>query len=519
MIVRAHLLVGVLAAATVVCPPPAHAQLTTSSSAAAGELLPVTVDEMVRAALDLNLTLRLQRLTRDLAAADLLSARATFDPAWTLQLDRQQNTTDVVGDRRYGTGTNALTASVGGTLPTSTSYALGVSASKASADPLQAAVGPFADNYSTGVSLQLRQPLLRGFGVAAANAPVRAARSASLAASEDERRDIARTIEAVEAAFWRLRLAESVAEIARASLARAQELRDRNVAMRARDLVTRLDVITAQRTVALRETAHLDAARQRVDAAEQLAFLAYGSRIPDAIRRGSVVLRTSGAYPAPPASRLLAEIEDDALATRHDAIAARDRLRSATTLTVLARDALRPGLDLTLQVDHGGTSDLLRPFSYANPSSARRSVVSVGAALSIPQLNWRARAEFQRSTLQTEAARLNIALIENAVRAEVRAALRGVQLSEQSLASSREVVALAEEEFRIARAGLDLRQITTFQLFQYEGDLVAARLTLAQDEYALAAAISAFDLATGRIGERYGVPRVSQPDPAPPARR
>lgn len=465
----------------------------------------VTLRDMVTSALGLSLPLRSERLTRDMAASNLLRVRAAFDPAWSLSLGRSASSTTVVGDTLYEARTHALTAGLDGYLPTSTSYSLGLSASDAFADPIQSSVGSFAHNYSTGLSLQLTQPLLRGFGPGPAGALVRAARHSSRAAGDDFQRAVERTIAAVENAFWLLRYGEAVEDIARASLDRAREILDRNVVLRERDLVTELDVITARRTVALREITLLDAQRQRVDAADALAFLVYGEEA--AAKIGEGLLRTAGQASAHSALAQPDDPETAGLSARRDLEAARARRRSAEVRLELAQNRLRPALDLTFGIEYGGTSSTFTPYAYHDPDDSRNALLSFGASFRLPVLNRSSRAEMDEATLLTQRADLDVFVVENRIRTEVRTAVRGVRLSLESLDSSERVVALAEEEYRMARTGFELGQLTTFQLFQYEEDLLSARVARAQDEHAYAAAAAAYRLAVGRIGDDYGLDR------------
>lgn len=470
-----------------------------------GDTVVVDVADMVHVAVQKNLALRGQRLSRDVADANLLATRAAFDPAWSLSLSRSTTTTTVLGDTLYDSGSNALNASFGGTLPTSTTYTLGATASNAFADPIQSSIGAFPSNYSTGISLGLTQPVLRGFGPGPATALVRAARHDSRAADEDVKRSVERTISQVEDAFWLLRFTETAEEISQASAQRAQDLYARNVALRQRDLATQLDVITARRTLAQRRTSLLDAQRQRVDAAEALVFLVYGQEAADEIAAGGSSIRTRAATPAVPVLPELGALENTALSARTDAAAARDRLASAETQASLAQNSLLPELDLTFGLDYGGTSDVLKPLSYPNPNNYRSTVVSFGASFSLPQFNRRARSTYQEATLAVDRAQIDVFAVENRIRSEIRVAARGVQLEAQRLQSSDSLVTLAQQEYQIARSGLDLGQVSTFQLFQYESDLVSARLTRAQVEYQLATALSAYYLAAGSIGERYDI--------------
>ena len=483
--------------------PPAPPQ--TPVFANSGDTVAVSVEDMVRLAVEKNLALRSRKYARDMSRADLLGARAAFDPNWALSLDHSTTDTDVVGGSLYNSGFNALSVGVGGTLPLSTSYAVGASVSDAFADPVQGDVGPFANNYSTGMSLSLTQPLLRGFGPGPANAFVRAARHRTQAADADVDRAVELTVWQTEEAFWLLRFMETLEQVAGESLQRAQDIYDRNVSLRARDMVTELDVITARRTLAQRRTSLLDAQRQRSDAAEALLFLVYGEDAAAELQGGGMILMTRGGGPAAPELPDSEQVERLALASRADMAGVRSLLESGKSELSATRSALLPALDLTLGLQYGGTADVLRFFAYPNANNNKSTVLSMGASLSLPQFNRGARASHQAASLAVRQAEVTVLAAENRVRLEVRSAARSVRLGQLSLTASDSLVSLAQQEYDMARRGLDLGQISIYELFQYEGDLMAARITHAEDEYQLATAVSAYYLSIGHIGERYGI--------------
>lgn len=502
---RAHfllwglLLAPGLAAAQDPSPPP---------SVASRDTILVTLEEMVQAALQNNIGLRIQRLDRTLAEADFLSARGAFDPTWALALSRSATGTTVVGDSadtEVDQSNSLLQASFGGLLPVSTGYSLGLKASRAYADPINSSVGPFRENYTTGAFFSLHQPLLRGFGLQATTAQRESARQALRAAEEQVKRDMEEAIARVERAFWLLQLTEDAEAIARASLQRARDLYRRNSALRERDLISELDLITSQRALSLRETSYVSARRQRMDAAEGLVFLVYGEEAHRELVLGGATIRAAPSEPAHPRATRLEALEDAALRSRNDVAAARQSLAGAESSLDYARNRLKPELDLSFDVDYGGLSDDLRFFSYPHPQNTRSTVYSIGASFSLPQFNLSARARAQSASSRMEQARLSVALVENRIRREVRAAIRGVSATSESLVHSDSLQALALTEYEIARSGVDLGQITVFQLFQYEDELVTARLTRAQDRYQYALATTEYYLAAGTIADRYGI--------------
>jgi len=211
---------------------------------------PIGLEELLAVAVELNLGLEASRVIRDLATAGLTVEKGVFDPELTLGWGTERDR-DLVGR-----GGDYL-ARLSQLLPWGTALDLN----------LQGLKQPTAGGGSTAgtdFSLSVRQPLLEGLGTR--NAELRAARALEEAAALDLRRSRSSLVAAVELAYWGLAEAEAVQAVLQRSLEIAEALLFRNQQLAERQLLTQVDVITAQSGVALRRAGFISAQRARLDA-------------------------------------------------------------------------------------------------------------------------------------------------------------------------------------------------------------------------------------------------------------
>ncbi len=467
------------------------------------DTLVLSLPDLVAIALRQNIDLRSAALGPQFATADLLSARGIFDPSLTVGSEFASRANDVMGVSPRATQQSAAgTAFLGTTLATGSALALSVRHTRVSSDPfLLTPTQPFATSNASGLSLSLVQPLLRGRGRAGTYGYVDAATISVAAARSRYERSADATVAVVERGYWALRQAEGNETVVRQSVAAARAILDRNVALRARDVSTALDVLTSERGVATRETQLFEATRLRIDAAERLLFLVYGEEA-----RGDVLLRAASAHTTSdtvvvPVIPQLADAEAAAMVQRGDVVAATMDVDAGRRRTDQARSQRRPRLDLIAAYGYGGTAPTTSFLSYNQSGDLRNSSLSVGLGTSLFQRNDAAEGVDQRAEAALESARFARAATLSAVRADVRAAVRALDAERGRYLRARDVVRLAEQEYAAAREGSRLALITTFQLLQYEEQLAQARLLISQARFALEDAGTLYRFA---VAERRG---------------
>lgn len=293
-----------------------------------------------------SIDLRLATLGPTLAEADQRAARSGFDPTLTLAMQGGKTAQDLVGIAPRSTQTTSRSsATVSRLFPVGGQLALSLFDDRSTADPYAAGTSVGEAARSSGVGLSLTQPLLRGFGRSGTYGLVDAANEAVEAARSRFDRSADLIVGDIERAYWTLRQTEGDETVAAQSLAAARAIYERNLALQARDLATALDVLTAERGVATRETQVLEATRLRVDAADRLLFLVYGKAARDSTLSQAERVHTSRDSLLVPEVPRLDDAERLAFASRADLAAASREVVANRYRATQARSGLRPRLD------------------------------------------------------------------------------------------------------------------------------------------------------------------------------
>lgn len=476
--------------------------LPLSGQAPAGSL-----EELVGAALGHNLGLETIRLATQAANADLGTAEGTFDPQVTVasQWTRNQETAVLTdASRSLGTsGSDSYTAGLAGATPWSTQYSLGLQTQSSLENPVVFQSYPSAWNSS--VVLGFQQPLLRGRGPAVAGAPVLRARYALSAAEFQALEQADQTVAAVEQAFAAYEWAGAQERLSEGALQRALAARDKNRHLNALGLMARIDLVTAENTVATRRSNLLGARQSRQDAGDALLAMVYGATAGPALQAGlplevpaAAQLRDPGPLPD------LASCETLALAQRRVVGANRQDLAALQVDQRVARDSLKPALALTgSYAVQGLRTGTARLAAGPRPGDEGLQGWTVGLSLAVPVFNRTARAAATRAAVLVRQQELQLQQVELTVRTDVRKAYRAIGASRERLALDEQAEELSRSRFEGEYQRLDLGLTDFFRVNQVEEELAVAELDTAQARYELEVAVSAFHLAEGNSAGAY----------------
>ena len=278
-------------------------------------------------------------------------------------------------------------------------------------------------------------------------------------------------------------------EIAEALLFRNEQLADR-------ELLADVDVITARSAVALRRSILVGARRARVDAAEAAVFLVWGEGANQELARDTLPLRTTGIEITLPDVLPFREAEAIALTRRRDLAAARSELRGSEVAAESARIGRLPSLSLDGSVQSGGTESSLGSSLGALDQGWSWSI---GVNFTQPLRNRTDRGLDLDADLTRELRRLDLILIENRVRQDVREAVRAVVAGAERLEAAQEAATLASAQLEAERRRLDLGLGDSFRLLETEENAVQAELESVRARYDLARAATRYRLAVGEM--------------------
>jgi outer membrane protein TolC len=446
----------------------------------------VSLADLVAVALEHNLDLEVARAERHLADADLQTEQGLFDPTLSLGWGVAR---EASGVGRSGTWSSGLFQA----LPWGTEVGVSMVGTSSPAGP---GVTPA---HGADLSLSFSQPLLEGLGTL--DSGLRASQARRRAATSRLARAQETLMVRVELAYWDLAEAEAIQAVLQRSLEIADALLFRNRQLADRELIPEVDVLTAGGAVALRRAGFVSARRDREDAADRLTFLAWGSGAGERAAQGSLPLKTrdgpaTAATAGAQDTQEVQRIAEAALARRRDVAAAAAALLAAVEIRRDARRGVLPSLTVDGSL---GTSASGSSLSGALGGLNGNRAWSLGLSFSQPLLNRRDRGVGYGADLAVELRRLELALVQNQVHLEVRAALRALEAGRERSEAAAEAASLVRAQLEAERRRLDLGLGDSFRLLETEENSVQAELEEVRARYDLARAHGLYRLATGSI--------------------
>ena len=315
--------------------------------------------------------------------------------------------------------------------------------------------------YTADTTLRFTQPLLRGLGSGSNRRELEDAESAlrgAEAKTTATRCDVALQ---VATAYLQVVTATRVADVAEKTLERSRTLQDAAQAKLTAGIVSRLDVLRAQRLVAQAEAERLNALVTVEDAKDALRVLL--ARPPDWPFRVEVDLRTTElTIGTDEAVRI-------ALDHREELRTAKEELSQADRAVAFRRNQLLPQFDLGLALTRYGTATDLRSSFGLNDFH-----VATFAGVSVPLDRTGSQVDLQNAVFERERLRRAVDTASARVAAGVRQAVRQLDLARQTRQMAEAVVNLAREEAAVAGLRYQRGLSDNLDLVKAEGDLLSA---------------------------------------------
>ncbi len=365
----------------------------------------MTLQQAIADAMRHNLSIKIQSYTPAISEAEVVAAQAAFDPTFVSGIQYQHldqptpfpetlgppspigiNTEDQVNSQ---VGVKKL-LSTGGTvsLTGSDNYQDFQSSSSLPPD-----INP---SHTADIGIELKQPLLRGFGPAVNNADIYIARRNQQIALSQFRAEVIKIVAHVESTYLQLAQASADLRFQRQLVRHAKKTLQR-LKNRLHMDVDSVQMNQARAAVALAQFNVASAQRQVGDLSEALKALLNDPAIP--VGPGPNIIPASKPTAVPFAFDL---DQDIATALQQRGIMRRDRMavEKAGIRRSVAETALLPKADLIAATDSAGLApDGSFPGGFNRAISDPHVGFSVGISLEIPIGNRAARAQLYRRQL------------------------------------------------------------------------------------------------------------------------
>jgi len=378
-----------------------------------------------------------------------------------------------------------LTSSAGAriTLPIGTELEAVLESSRDETNNVFEAVNP---RFTTQGRLDVRQPLLKGFGPAASGDRASAESSAKAARARHTEATLA--VEAdVVTTYWDLYAAERNLAVQRLIADRAQAFLDEASRRADAGLVGPSEVATARVFLTEQRLAELDN-EERLDVVSD--------RLVSLLGRAPATADRFHPSTEPPADAALEDLEMLVARARDwngELRAARRDLSARRAEAAAAKWNAYPQLDLVGSIGGNGLSGTARPVTDFEGnvilldvdngwgSAAGQSLTGdyplweVGLTLDFPLGLREGRGERQRSDAEVERAEQRVIELERALREDVRASHRELRHGLRRLELAREGVNAALEQVRIGGVEYDAGRTTAFELVRLAADFATAQ--------------------------------------------
>lgn len=463
---------------------------------------PIRLDlrDSVDQALNQNLGLAIARINPARVREDITIADAAFDPTFTARAGINQNASPLAAstldgaarplteNQIYGVGVNQR-LTTGGLINLNTGI------NRFTTNSAFSTINP---DYTSEVSLSVRQPLLRGAGQTVNLAPLALAKSSYQQSVLEVRRRILDTIRDTEIGYWNLSAAYALLELRETSLRLAESLLEENKERLRLGIATRADVLQAEADLASRREEIITAQQTIENNQDQLlSLLGVIQFFEDPSIDVEPLPTVDPALPA-----FLAVVEN-ALAQDLDTQIQYEVIEQRRIDRTVAKDNQRPNLDLTVGgALLGRSDDGFSSYSQAYQREGYRW--SAGLELSVPWDLRADRARYRQTQRSYQQASIRLAEIQQELMLRLREAWRALAASKERRISAQASLELNAESFERQRALYDAGLASFRDVLEAQRDLDLAKLRHLQATYDIVRAEVQLARLDGRLLARHG---------------
>jgi outer membrane protein TolC len=462
---------------------PLAPQLTAAPS---GQALALSADDAVKMALETNLGLKSQRLTVNISAQNIASARAAFLPSVGSNVSRTtvQSPSFTLEDGTVAVSSQAIVnggSSISQALPWfGSSLTASWNANRVASSSSSATFNP---RLSSRFSFDFTQPLLRNFWIDGARAGLQIAERQGVITDLELQQRIFQTEIQVRTAYLNLLAAMQSRIVSQQNLDLAEKSLQNARARVAVGQSPQIEIITSEVQVESSREA-LIVANTRIEVAEDTLR----SQILDPNRPDywDVRLQPTDSVELTPREIDLEAATKNALANRLDLIVSKRGLELTDLNLTVNRNATKPSVNFTVNYSasgNGGTEFLgggaTRVVSFGSvlgdAFGGAFPTWTTGISVAYPIGRTAAKAQLTRGELQKEQQLLALRQLELDVVGDVRQAARSVRSSLQRVQVTRSALTASERQLDAEERKFAVGLSDSFQLQQRQRDLAAAR--------------------------------------------
>ncbi len=467
----------------------------------------LTLADCVGLALENNLDLKIEKLTRTVAQQEINAAKAGYDPELSLAVRRSHEET---AGESAGTAAGAL--EVLGTETDSDSYEASVGGATGLGGlsyDIGAKVGdsdgtrdgnPF-DTSTGSAGITLTQPLLKGFKADGTRYQVTIARKQSAEAAAQLEAKMQGILSQVETAWYALLQAHESILVQEDAVRLATQLYEDNQRKVQIGAMSILDEKQAESQAAAARADLSSAKRAYAEAQNQLKTLVFA----DHRNSRDLDIAAIGELSSGPVAVDSAAIGERALERRPDLRQARMALERQGIVVDYQRNQTLPSLDLVGGAGVAASGEETSGDVYDRMQSADEPYWAAGVTLTIPLGNRAAETRHAQSVATAEKMKLQLRQLEEQALVEVDDAAAAVETGLEKVQATKEARKYSEQALEAEQRKLERGKSTSFVVLQLQRDLTQARNAAIQALMDYNQQCASLALAEGAMLERHGV--------------
>ena len=437
---------------------------STLATAADTQVYNLPLAEAVKTALENNLGLELRKEDVEVSEGTVEEARSNFDAIFSADVGAtESNTTPVTIASSSEERTAAWNAQLQKRFTPGTEIDLSWKNGNLDTD---SEIYLFDPVYNSGLSVGIKQPLLKGRGSDAQMADINSAESSLQASSYLVNSDAADLAAQVKTAYWELVFAYQNLEVLQLGLKLAETLREDTAAKIAAGKLASIDIYQPESEVARREE-DLITGERAIGVADANLKLLMNSQ--EWLRRYTPVNKPV----TDPITIDLMKVVDNAMKHRPDLKAAEMQIKATEFQVGKAENNILPAFDLVGLVGFGGTDDsygnaLERSFDDADTEW------QLGLVFSRPINNSLAKGQLRRAQAQNRKSKTNLELLKQEIRRSIRITVRDVELALKAIEATSKTALATQKRLEAEQIKFDAGRSTTLDVLIAQQDFSSA---------------------------------------------
>lgn len=470
--------------------------------------LQLSLNDAIFLALANNTQIQIDHTQIDTAKTAIESARGPFDPTVNALFNTSRSTESSFSQAAIAPTLSGLQQeySLGFSqmFETGTGFQTFVSADKFSSNIFFGEVNP---SIFGSVSVQITQPLLRGFGLLPNRGPIIIAQRNLQESRANFRQQVAAVILTAVQQYWNVVEARESLDVAQGLLGQAQKSYDHDKEALQKGALPPLDIYRSESEVAQHRVSEIQA-EYAVKQAEDAFRNAIGADIDPNIRALDVNLTDS---PEPGGALLTVDIATElerALTNRPEIESQRLQLANDDLNIKIAHNGLKPQLTLTAQYSGSGlNTDTNAPFLEALDQSFGFSQPTYGGSLNftLPLKNYAAKSAFASAQVNKRHDLYSDRQIRQQITLDVANAVHQLEQSKLSMEAAKIALDLAQKNLQAEQRKYELGAETLFVVLETQTELSNVEQSLIQSQIGYQLAVASVYYSTGQLLGNYNV--------------